>query len=928
MLLCQGEIEPLKVISGFVHVLDASSLFNEVPNKDEVDESVQERGKSANFPNRPPITYTPTSNDSNNLPGFDLTAGNEWHYPVGVELRTYQFVIAERCLYQNCLVCVPTGLGKTLIAAVVLHNFLRWYPTGCVIFMAPTRPLVSQQMAACRDFTGLSISGRQTAVAVELTGTTSPQQRAALWNGPHRAFFLTPQVIVNDLATGICPATSIRCVVIDEAHKATGNHAYCQVIRSITGTPYNHRQFRVVALSATPASDLLGAQAVIANLLIAHLEVRTESSPDVREYCHRRAIETIVVCLDPQLSDFKKRLCDLARPPFQRLCEHRALWAQNPKRRPHPEGFAPFTLVKARESFTRSHSSSPFFGVVLRDFRLATCFARALQLLTQYGLRPVYQYLLTNIGSSIELAQVSGLQEFITDLGSALGVTETTSVMSQLPLVAGHPKLLKLRDVLIEHFTGASERCLSQLGTRAIVFTQYRDSVSDIMHTLKAYSPTLRPAVFVGQSSSSSSEDQHNSKKRNTQRDQLQVMQMFREGRVNILISTCIGEEGLDVGQVDLIVCFDAPRSPARLIQRLGRTGRKRSGRVVVLLTQGREQANFALSMARSNTVHDALLQGQAAQKLIFYPHNPRMVPLGVNPSPVLWEPSIHSKTDTFASHNVVANCRKRYPTPPPHLRFPVFEASTLLSLGQEGMENNKTFTQRYSVNRWISSIRESFQTEFSGPSTTTWHLVASLRLLELHRRGQTHAMYHAMGIRKVDMISSLSDLPLSMSQFTHATLGGPVELSLPPASQDLPKPTPLVNSSVRFFRGLVSKSLMVDPRIHVFGELNLPDVVPIRGITLEGLDKGLEGMIASGIASPTHECQPTIHDSAFGLSVLLSSASFRPPSPVNPPPAKKLHTMTNKQEAVSGVSNAIDDLQLNLKLRLSDDLYDFLNSC
>lgn len=226
--------------------LDASSLFNEVPDKDETDESVNEKGKSASFPSRPPITYTPTSNDSDNLPGFDLTAGNEWHYPVGVELRTYQFVIAERCLYQNSLVCVPTGLGKTLIAAVVLHNFLRWYPTGCVVFMAPTRPLVSQQMTACRDFTGLSISGTQTAVAVELTGTTSPQQRAALWNGPHRAFFLTPQVIVNDLATGICPATSIRCMVIDEAHKATGNHAYCQVgysriISFCVGDAFNYR---------------------------------------------------------------------------------------------------------------------------------------------------------------------------------------------------------------------------------------------------------------------------------------------------------------------------------------------------------------------------------------------------------------------------------------------------------------------------------------------------------------------------------------------------------------------------------------------------------------------------------------------------------------------------------------------------------------
>lgn len=176
------------------------------------------------FPSRPPICYTATGNDSDTLSGFDLVEGGTWHYPTTFELRNYQFVISERCLYQNCLVCIPTGLGKTFVAAVVLHNFLRWYPKGRVVFMAPTRPLVSQQMEACRRFTQMSESDTLT----ELTGSILPQQRAGLW-AHFRAFFLTPQVIVNDLVSGICPANSICCIVIDEAHKATGNHAYCQV---------------------------------------------------------------------------------------------------------------------------------------------------------------------------------------------------------------------------------------------------------------------------------------------------------------------------------------------------------------------------------------------------------------------------------------------------------------------------------------------------------------------------------------------------------------------------------------------------------------------------------------------------------------------------------------------------------------------------
>ena len=67
-------------------------------------------------------------------------------------------------------------------------------------------------------------------------------------------------------------------------------------------------------------------------------------------------------------------------------------------------------------------------------------------------------------------------------------------------------------------------------------------------------------------------------------------MKTFREGNYNTLVSTCVGEEGLDIGEVDLIVCFDAHKSPIRLVQRMGRTGRKRTGRIIMLLTEGKEE--------------------------------------------------------------------------------------------------------------------------------------------------------------------------------------------------------------------------------------------------------------------------------------------------------------------------------------------------
>jgi ERCC4-related helicase len=42
------------------------------------------------------------------------------------------------------------------------------------------------------------------------------------------------------------------------------------------------------------------------------------------------------------------------------------------------------------------------------------------------------------------------------------------------------------------------------------------------------------------------------------QREQVEIIKNFREGVFNTLVATCIGEEGLDIGEVDLIICFDA----------------------------------------------------------------------------------------------------------------------------------------------------------------------------------------------------------------------------------------------------------------------------------------------------------------------------------------------------------------------------------
>ncbi|OON15683.1 helicase protein, partial [Opisthorchis viverrini] len=598
------------------------------------------------------------------------------------------------------------------------------------------------------------------------------------------------------------------------------------VIRLLTAPPHNHRLFRVVALSATPASDIQGVQTILANLLISHLELRTDTSVDVKRYTQHRQLETIVVPLGPELNRFRSQLIECARIPLERLRLRGALRQGMGDLR--PERIAKFTVIKAREEWSSGPNaaqlSSIDAGAVQCDFGSVICLLHAMELLDQHGLRPLYQYLggvlngqRASASVRAEMMRLSGVEQLWSDLvtrfKSAPDADNPSS--TQTPFVGGHPKLEKLKELLVQHFR--SHAPIAQGETRVIVFSQFRDSVEEIMHMLKQLRPLVRPASFIGQGSGTNrspvlagsgpdaklSTPPLMSSNRLTsggisQRDQLRVMDAFRKGVYNTLVSTCVGEEGLDVGQVDLIICFDAFKSPVRLMQRLGRTGRQRLGRIVMLLTEGREERNHAVSMARTSTVHKALLEGGAYKRLAFYPHNPRMIPLGITPEVDfrVLQPEVSIKDTVLPTVSNESSCRKRPSRAGKsrpsggtsdearshadavglshiNLRLTPVGPSSLLSLCVGTNSNWKSeypqLTQLYDLTspKRLASLRTCLQSRLSargkvGSSTSSRHLVSVLHLIELHRRGETQLSYHALGLRSVDVDRTLPPNPVA----------------------------------------------------------------------------------------------------------------------------------------------------------------------
>ncbi|NXO18813.1 FANCM protein, partial [Oriolus oriolus] len=546
--------------------------------------------------------------------GFSEAAGSIWIYPTNLPVRPYQERMAGAALLANTLVCLPTGLGKTFVAAVVMYNFYRWFPSGKVLSLM---------------------------LFLLFPGGTQALGRRELWNSK-RVFFLTPQIMVNDLSRGTCPALEIKCLVIDEAHKALGNHAYCQVVRELS--KYTN-QFRVLALSATPGSDTKAVQQVISNLLIAQIEVCAEDSPEIQPYSHERLVEKIVVPLGEELVGIQNTYIKVLEAFAGRLIKVGVL-----SRRDIPS-LTKYQIILARDQYRKNPSAQHagiHQGIIEGDFALCISLYHGYELLLQMGIRSLFIYLWgimdgskglsrtkTELGRNQDFMELyQQLRDVFSDTAVAPengSVCKSTTVLEKKKeFVYSHPKLKKLEEIVIEHFKSWKKRCSADEGrsegspgdTRVMIFSSFRDSVQEIAEMLARLSPTVRAMTFVGHSSGKST-------KGFTQKEQLEVVRRFREGGYNTLVSTCVGEEGLDIGEVDLIVCFDAQRSPVRLVQRMGRTGRRRHGRIVLILAQGREERTYNQSQCNKRSIHKAI---SGNKTLRFYQHSPRMVPAGINP--------------------------------------------------------------------------------------------------------------------------------------------------------------------------------------------------------------------------------------------------------------------------------------------------------
>ncbi len=473
--------------------------------------------------------------------------------PGKVLRRDYQVSVAVECTKRNTLVIIPTGLGKTVIALLVMAARVTEQP-GKVLFLAPTKPLVEQHAAFLGD------TFLHPPITV-FTGETSPADREIDWRTSN-VICSTPQVIQNDLIAGRIDLKDVTCVVFDESHRAVGNYAYGFIAE-------RYREDRAtgltLAMTASPGAKADKIREVCERLFVEGVEARNEYDSDVEKYVQDVKVEPIQVTVPESL----RKPADIVKTLLE---EHiRDLRAFDVYKGPYASRKELLACQARLQAKLRQGGDSSATYAALSLQAGALKLAHALELVETQGLAAFQTYV-----ERLRDDESKAARALLADhrFQHALDLAERTNVE--------HPKLRKVAVLLRQEFAARPE-------SRVIVFTNYRDT-AELLERELAKVDGLRPKRFVGQATRSATD------KGLSQKQQVAIVEEFKQGLHNVLIATSVAEEGLDIPSTDLVIFYEPVASEIRTIQRRGRTGRKHAGRVIVLITKGTrdEVYNFA----------------------------------------------------------------------------------------------------------------------------------------------------------------------------------------------------------------------------------------------------------------------------------------------------------------------------------------------
>ncbi len=493
--------------------------------------------------------------------------------------REYQKKIFETCKEKNCLVVLPTGLGKTLIALMLTIYRMKEFPGEKVLFLAPTRPLAEQHLESFKDklpelFAGIEI----------FTGSIKPKERKSIWKKAD-IIFSTPQCIANDVKKNLYTLENVCLLVEDEAHRCIKNYAYNYVAQTYKRQAKNKR---ILGLTASPGSNPEKVKNICRNLSIEAVELRTRESLDVKQYLQELEFEKIKVKLPATFVEIQVALKELFDEYIKELKNRKLLHGPTSKT----------NLIRLQKSLGFKVSQGKRHWNILAG--LGACaqaikIQHALELIETQTLESFHTYL-KKLFNEASQGKSKSVQRLVAKPKFNFAFTQTQELLSKN---IEHPKINELINII------EKEKNINKKGKlKAIVFTQYRETARLISQNINDIK-NIKSKVFVGQAIKKHGKDRVSGL---SQKEQKRILRDFSDDNIDVLCATSIGEEGLDIPEVNLVIFYEPIPSAIRAIQRAGRTARLNPGKLIMLITEKtRDESHFYVSQAKRKKMHSTI---------------------------------------------------------------------------------------------------------------------------------------------------------------------------------------------------------------------------------------------------------------------------------------------------------------------------------
>jgi len=470
--------------------------------------------------------------------------------------REYQSSIFETAKDFNTLVVLPTGTGKTMIAFLLAKHRIESFPGSKILFLAPTKPLVEQHY---RYFTE-NLPGLYAELQI-LTGKIDAAKRQKLWPKTD-IIFSTPQTIANDLKKKRIDLSEVSLLIEDEAHRCTKSYDYTYIARNYL---QNAKNPRIIGMTASPGSDHQTIKDICECLGIEKIESRDRESSDVKPYLQELKVDIVEIEFPAELQAIRVLLNEMYDKKIQELKNRNLLFGPISKK----------NLLMLQFKLGRMASAGKAHFNVLKGLSVcaqAIKLSHAMELIETQGITPLKRYF-QNLFEQANNNQSKAVKQIVKNPLFGKAYSEVIRLEGKME----HPKFQKLKEIM-------QSEIISNPKSRFIVFSQYRDMASLISKELNKIEG-LKASLFVGQL-----------KKDNigmSQKEQAAIIEGFREGKINVLTSTSIGEEGLDLPEVNVVIFYEPIPSAIRKIQRQGRTARLKPGKLITLMTKGTRDETY-----------------------------------------------------------------------------------------------------------------------------------------------------------------------------------------------------------------------------------------------------------------------------------------------------------------------------------------------